>query len=160
MTGPGEIEVQHFARPEPEPGAVLMRVSLSGICGTDKHTFRGETVQYAGTLHERQIRYPLICGHENVGVVEATGGKVLAADGVPLRPGDRIVPAANVTCGGCWYCLNNQPTTCVSTSRTTATRLTCRGRLRSSVAGRSSCFYFQARQSSASRASSRMSSRC
>lgn len=109
MTGPGEIEVQHFARPEPEPGAVLMRVSLSGICGTDKHTFRGETVQYAGTLHERQIRYPLICGHENVGVVEATGGKVLAADGVPLRPGDRIVPAANVTCGGCWYCLNNQP---------------------------------------------------
>jgi threonine dehydrogenase-like Zn-dependent dehydrogenase len=109
MTGPGEIEVQRFPRPEPEPGAVLMRVSLSGICGTDKHTFRGETIQYAGTPHERRIRYPLICGHENVGVVEETGGEVRAADGSLLRPGDRIVPAANVTCGSCWYCLNDQP---------------------------------------------------
>ena len=43
MTGPGELEVRAFPVPEPEPGAVLMRVRLSGICGTDKHTFRGET---------------------------------------------------------------------------------------------------------------------
>jgi threonine dehydrogenase-like Zn-dependent dehydrogenase len=109
MTAPGTIGVQHFDRPEPEAGAVVMRVSLSGICGTDKHTFRGETIQYAGTPHERQISYPLICGHENVGVVEATGGEVRAADGVLLKPGDRIVPAANVTCGDCWYCRNDHP---------------------------------------------------
>ena len=109
MTGPGRLEVQQFARPEPEPGVVLMRVGLSGVCGTDKHTFRGETVQYAGTLHERRIAYPLICGHENVGVVEAVGGEVLAADGTPLRPGDRVVPGANVPCGACWYCLNDHP---------------------------------------------------
>jgi threonine dehydrogenase-like Zn-dependent dehydrogenase len=109
MTAPGQLEVQRFPVPEPEAGAVLMRVRLSGICGTDKHTFRGETVQYAGTPHERRIEYPLICGHENVGVVEATGGKVLAADGTALRPGDRIVPGANVPCGACWYCLNDQP---------------------------------------------------
>jgi threonine dehydrogenase-like Zn-dependent dehydrogenase len=109
MTAPGELEVQRFEVPEPEPGAVLMRVRLSGICGTDKHTFRGETIQYAGTPHERRIEYPLICGHENVGVVEATGGEVLAADGTRLRPGDRIVPGANVPCGRCWYCLSDQP---------------------------------------------------
>jgi L-iditol 2-dehydrogenase len=109
MTAPGTIGVQQFDRPDPEAGAVIMRVSLSGICGTDKHTFRGETIQYAGTPHERQISYPLICGHENVGVVEATGGQVRAADGVLLKPGDRIVPAANVTCGDCWYCRNDQP---------------------------------------------------
>ena len=109
MTGPGELEVRAFPVPEPEPGAVLMRVRLSGICGTDKHTFRGETIQYAGTSHERTIEYPLICGHENVGVVEATGGEVAADDGTPLRPGDRIVPGANVPCGACWYCVNDQP---------------------------------------------------
>jgi len=109
MTAPGEVEVQQFAVPDPERGAVLMRVRLSGICGTDKHTFRGETVQYAGTPHERRLEYPLICGHENVGVVEATGGEVLAADGTPLRPGDRVVPGANVPCGACWYCRNGQP---------------------------------------------------
>ena len=109
MTAPGELEVRRFDVPDPEPGAVLMRVRLSGVCGTDKHTFRGETIQYGGTPHERRIAYPLICGHENVGVVEATGGEVLAADGAPLRPGDRIVPGANVPCGRCWYCLNDQP---------------------------------------------------
>jgi len=109
MTGPGELEVRTFPVPEPESGAVLMRVRLSGICGTDKHTFRGETMQYAGTPHERTIEYPLICGHENVGVVEATGGEVAADDGRPLRPGDRIVPGANVPCGACWYCVNDQP---------------------------------------------------
>src|SRR5947209_8851146 len=109
MTGPGELEMRTFPVPEPEPGAVLMRVRLSGICGTDKHTFRGETVQYAGTTHERRIEYPLICGHENVGVVEETGGDVLADDGTPLRPGDRIVPGANVACGACWYCVNDHP---------------------------------------------------
>lgn len=109
MTAPGAIEVQRFSAPDPEPGAVVMRVRLSGICGTDKHTFRGETIQYAGTPHERRLAYPLICGHENVGVVEAVGGEVLAHDGTPLRPGDRIVPGANVPCGECWYCLNDQP---------------------------------------------------
>jgi threonine dehydrogenase-like Zn-dependent dehydrogenase len=109
MTAPGTVEVQRFPVPDPEPGAVLMRVRLSGICGTDKHTFRGETIQYAGTPHERRLAYPLICGHENVGVVEAVGGEVLADDGTPLRPGDRIVPGANVPCGACWYCLNDQP---------------------------------------------------
>jgi L-iditol 2-dehydrogenase len=109
MTAPGSLEVQRFPVPDPEPGAVVMRVRLSGICGTDKHTFRGETIQYAGTPHERRLAYPLICGHENVGVVEAVGGRVLAQDGTPLRPGDRIVPGANVPCGACWYCLNDQP---------------------------------------------------
>lgn len=109
MQAPGRIAVQEFGVPEPEPGAVVMKVSLSGICGTDKHTFRGESKQYAGTPHERDIEYPLICGHENVGIVIATGGEVLDAAGQPLRPGDRIVPGANVPCGACVYCLGDYP---------------------------------------------------
>jgi len=87
-----------------------MRVLLSGVCGTDKHTYRGETKQYAGTAHERDLGYPLICGHENVGIVEAVGaGGALARDGRPLSPGDRIVPGANVPCGRCHYCLVGAP---------------------------------------------------
>ena len=104
MTGPGHVEVQTFPRPDVERGAVLMEVVYSGICGTDKHSFRGETIQYAGTPHERRLEYPLICGHENVGVVVETGGDVRASDGTPLRAGDRIVPGANVACGECWFC--------------------------------------------------------
>lgn len=109
MTEPGVIAVERFPLPDPEPGAVVLEMSMSGICGTDKHTFRGETLQYAGTPHERQIEYPLICGHENVGRIAATGGEVLDSEGQPLGPGDRVVPAANVSCGRCWFCQNGLP---------------------------------------------------
>jgi threonine dehydrogenase-like Zn-dependent dehydrogenase len=109
MEAPGRIAVRKLDVPEPELGAVVIAIHLSGICGTDKHTFRGESRQYAGTKHERDIEYPLICGHENVGTVTAVGGEVFASDGSVLRVGDRVVPAANVPCGRCYYCANDYP---------------------------------------------------
>jgi L-iditol 2-dehydrogenase len=109
ITSPGGIEVRRFPRPRLEPGQVLMRVEYSGICGTDKHTFRGETEQYAGTPHARSLTFPLIPGHENVGVIEEIAGEVLDSEGVPLAVGDRVVPAANVTCGECWACRHDLP---------------------------------------------------
>ena len=109
MVSPGKIDIQSFPIPEPEPGAVVMKVNLSGICGTDKHTFRGESKQYVGTPHEKDIQYPLICGHENVGTIIATGGDVFDSEGKVLKPGDRIVHGANVACGICYFCINNYP---------------------------------------------------
>jgi L-iditol 2-dehydrogenase len=111
MKGPGQLELERFPLPEPEPGAVVLRMSCSGVCGTDKHTYRGETLQYAGTPHERRIEYPVICGHENVGTIAAVGGDGAALDseGRALRVGDRVVPAANVACGTCWFCRTGQP---------------------------------------------------
>jgi L-iditol 2-dehydrogenase len=106
---PGRIALRESPVPEPGPGAVVIAVHLSGICGTDKHTFRGESRQYAGTNHERDVEYPLICGHENVGTVTAVGGDVFASDGSPLKVGDRVVPGANVPCGRCYYCANDFP---------------------------------------------------
>jgi threonine dehydrogenase-like Zn-dependent dehydrogenase len=104
---PGRFAVDEFPEPEPGPGAVLLRMHFSGICGTDKHTWRGESLQYAGTDHERQAAYPLICGHENVGVIEAIGPgePPVDADGRALGLGDRVVPAPNLTCGRCRFCL-------------------------------------------------------
>lgn len=109
MLEPGRIEIREFPLSPPRPGWVLLRVLRSGICGTDLHTFRGETLQYAGTAHERRIGFPLICGHENVGVVAATGGEVVAVDGRPLDLGERVVPGANVACGRCAYCRRGFP---------------------------------------------------
>jgi threonine dehydrogenase-like Zn-dependent dehydrogenase len=109
MEKPGRIALRELDVPEPEPGAVVIAIHLSGICGTDKHTFRGESRQYAGTKHEREIEYPLTCGHENVGTVTAVGGKVFASDGSVLRVGDRVVPGANLPCGRCYYCANGYP---------------------------------------------------
>ena len=109
MEGPGRIALREFDVPDPEPGVVVIAMRLSGICGTDKHTFRGESKQYAGTAHERDLEYPLICGHENVGTVVATGGPAYDTNGVQLKEGDRVVPGANVPCGSCYYCLNSYP---------------------------------------------------
>ncbi|MEO7372146.1 MAG: zinc-binding dehydrogenase [Ilumatobacteraceae bacterium] len=109
MEAPGRIALREFDVPDPEPGVVVIAMHLSGICGTDKHTFRGESKQYAGTAHERDLEYPLICGHENVGTVVATGGPAYDTNGVELQEGDRVVPGANVPCGSCYYCLNSYP---------------------------------------------------
>ena len=109
MEAPGRIGVREFPVSDPGPGAVLLKMSLSGICGTDKHTYRGESRQYVGTPHEREIAYPLICGHENVGTIVAVGEGVRDSAGEPLRPGDRVVPGANVPCGRCYYCTGGYP---------------------------------------------------
>ena len=91
-------------------GGVLVRMIASGICGTDKHTYRGETEQYAGTDHASSTPFPIIQGHENVGFVDAIGeGGATAFDGSPLAVGDRVVPAPNWSCGTCEYCRDDFP---------------------------------------------------
>jgi threonine dehydrogenase-like Zn-dependent dehydrogenase len=111
MHEPGRLTVESFPEPDPAPGAVVLRMHYSGICGTDKHTWRGETLQYAGTEHEHTTPFPLICGHENVGVIEAVGAGDPPLDerAVPLAVGDRVVPAPNVTCGRCFFCIGGHP---------------------------------------------------
>jgi L-iditol 2-dehydrogenase len=111
LLAPGRLELRRYPYPEMlEPGAVLVRMLASGICGTDKHTFRGETEQYAGTDHASTTPFPIIQGHENVGEVAALGdGGAVAFDGSPLAVGDRIVPAPNRACGSCEYCRDDFP---------------------------------------------------
>jgi threonine dehydrogenase-like Zn-dependent dehydrogenase len=111
LVQPGRYELQEYALPEPAPGCVLIRMELSGICGTDKHTYQGFTTQYAGAGEGKQIRFPIIQGHENVGTVAAIGGDGRYDDfeGVPLKVGDRVVVGANVCCGICYYCRHNFP---------------------------------------------------
>ena len=106
LAGPFDLRVEQFPRPDRlEPGAVLLRMLASGICGTDKHTYRGETEQYVGTDHARSTPFPIIQGHENVGVVVEIGpGGADAFDGSPLAVGDRVVPAPNRACGRCGPC--------------------------------------------------------
>lgn len=111
LVAPGQLEIHSYPRPAVlEPGAVLLTMIASGICGTDKHTFRGENIQYAGTAMERTTPFPIIPGHENLGVVAGIGdGDVRAYDGSPLRVGDRVVPAPNVACGRCANCRRGDP---------------------------------------------------
>ncbi|HYM91014.1 MAG TPA: alcohol dehydrogenase catalytic domain-containing protein, partial [bacterium] len=89
LIAPGRYEIREYPLPDPEPGAVLVKMALSGICGTDKHTYQGYTTQYAGSASPKTIPFPIIQGHENVGTVAAIGGdeRYLDFEGVPLRVG-------------------------------------------------------------------------
>lgn len=110
LTKPGRYELREYPLPEPAPGCVLVKMELSGICGTDKHTFQGYTTQYGG----RELQFPIIQGHENVGTIAAIGGDGTYTDfeGIPLRAGDRVVVGANISCGQCYYCRHDFPYYC------------------------------------------------
>jgi threonine dehydrogenase-like Zn-dependent dehydrogenase len=110
LVEPGRYEMREYPLPAPAPGCVLLKMELSGICGTDKHTFQGYTAQYGG----RALEFPIIQGHENVGTIAAIGGDGNYTDfeGIPLREGDRVVVGANVCCGQCYYCRHDFPYYC------------------------------------------------
>ncbi len=80
--------------PVPAPaGEALVRVTLSGICNTDRELARGY-MGFAGTL-----------GHEFVGVIEDPGGG-------PLAVGARVVGEINAGCGACPRCAAGDPRHC------------------------------------------------
>lgn len=111
LSAPFELRVESYPYPtELEPGSVLVKMLASGICGTDKHTYRGETEQYAGTDHAVSTPFPIIQGHENVGIIAEIGeGGATAFDGSVLAVGERIVPAPNRACGRCRFCRDDFP---------------------------------------------------
>lgn len=111
---PGHYEIQQYPLPEPDPGCVLVKMEVSGICGTDKHTYQGYVGQYGGTGTPRTVPFPIIQGHENVGSIAAIGGGSPLTDfeGAPLQVGDRVVVGPNVSCGVCYYCRHSFPYYC------------------------------------------------
>src|SRR5260370_33453054 len=62
LVEPGRYELREYPLPDPAPGCVLVKMEMSGICGTDKHTFQGYTTQYAG----QPLDIPINPGPENV----------------------------------------------------------------------------------------------
>ena len=110
MMAPGRIETQAFPYPEIGDDAMVIALEMCGICGTDKHTWRGETTQYGGTPAETSTPFPIIPGHEIVGTVAEIGRRArreLEYTGKELRIGDRVVMCPDILCGRCWYCRNS-----------------------------------------------------
>jgi len=101
-TAGGRFTIAEFPVPEPEPGAIIVRVVMAGICGSDLHAWRGET-RGAGTA----------AGHEMVGRVARLGpGVSTDSRGRPLREGDRIVYAYFYPCRRCPVCLRGRLSAC------------------------------------------------
>jgi L-iditol 2-dehydrogenase len=109
LVGPQKYEIQEIPIPELKEGDLLMKVEMSGICGTDKHTYIGQVKQYAGTEAEMDTPFPIIQGHENVGVVAKitkSAAENIEYYGQKLKEGDRIVMCPDIVCGKCFYCNN------------------------------------------------------
>lgn len=92
----GTMVLEEIEKPDPGPGDLLVRVRACGICGSDRHMFRGE---YPTAL-------PVTLGHEFCGVVEAVG------EGTRFAPGTLITGDPNVSCGHCAYCRDGRPNLC------------------------------------------------
>lgn len=96
LTAPGQLAADLVATPEVRPGEVSVRITHSGLCGTDLKI-------YAGAI---RVRYPLIMGHEMIG--EVAGGELPAG----VSAGDRVIIDPVLYCGTCYQCRAGQTNLC------------------------------------------------
>ena len=92
--------------PEPKPGIndVLIRVLMTGICGTDLHIYEWNDWAKA------TIPLPLVIGHEFVGEVVDVGSNV-----TDFQPGEIVGGEGHVVCGRCRNCLAGRRHLCAHT---------------------------------------------
>ena len=89
IDAPGQIEIRETPDPKPLPGQALIEVSRCGLCGSDISAYRGGNAT---------IEYPILIGHEVVGVIREI------EDGHDLKKGDRVVVEPFTFCGDCLMC--------------------------------------------------------
>ncbi|MFJ6686426.1 zinc-dependent alcohol dehydrogenase [Streptomyces werraensis] len=107
LTWQGKRDVRVETVPDPkieEPTDAIIRVTSSGLCGSDLHLY--EVLTPFMTPGD-------ILGHEPMGIVEEVGAAV-----PDLQAGDRVVVPFQIACGNCWMCLTGLPTQCETTQVT------------------------------------------
>lgn len=95
--GPNDIRIENVPKPEPGAGEVVVKVTLSTICGTDIHILSGGY----------PVKPGLIIGHEFVGRIDSVGAGVTG-----FKPGDRVAVGAITPCGQCFFCQNGKSSQC------------------------------------------------
>lgn len=100
--GKRDVRVEEVADPVlKEPTDAIVRVTSSGICGSDLHLYEvlGPFLDVGDVL-----------GHEPMGVVEEVGSEVSH-----IAPGDRVVVPFNISCGSCFMCTRGLQSQCEAT---------------------------------------------
>lgn len=100
LHAPGQaLRLEERADPLPDAGEVRLRVQACAVCRTDLHVVDGELPS---------TRFPIVPGHEIVGIVDSLGAGV-----TNLRLGQRVgVPWLAHTCGHCAYCRPGRENLC------------------------------------------------
>lgn len=103
------LQLKELPDPLPGEGEIRLKVEACGVCRTDLHLIDGELPA---------INYPIIPGHEIVGVVDAIGRNALN-----VRMGDRVgVPWLAKACGSCAFCRCGRENLCDAPQFTGYTR--------------------------------------
>ena len=93
------LEPADLPVPEPAGSEVLLRVLTCGVCHTDIDEIEGRTPP---------SRFPVVPGHQIVGIVERMG-----PDALRFTKGDRAgVAWINSACGSCRFCRNGEENLC------------------------------------------------
>ena len=87
---------------------VLLRVSASGICGSDLHLVGGR-LAVPTTKGPARLPLPIVPGHEAAGVVEAVGDEVRG-----LAAGDHVIVNVYPGCGRCAACMSGTRASCAN----------------------------------------------
>lgn len=105
----GPLVPEERPDPLPGPGEVRIRVEACAVCRTDLHVIDGELPQAV---------YPIVPGHEVVGIVKAIG-----EGATDPAPGQRVgVPWLGHACGHCRYCKTDRENLCDAPGFTGCTR--------------------------------------
>lgn len=86
--------------PVPEPGMVVVRVTVTGLCRTDLKIIRSG---------HRDLVLPRVPGEEVVGVIAQVGAEVEG-----WEPGERVYVYPGQWCGACSFCLHGAENLCRS----------------------------------------------
>lgn len=84
------LELEEAPIPTPGPGEALVRIKSCGFCATDFKAIRGI---------RRNVRFPLVPGHEPAGIVAAVGANISH-----FKVGDEVVIQPSGFCGLCANC--------------------------------------------------------
>lgn len=97
VVGVEEIELREVEKPKVKKNMVLIKVSYTGICGSDLPRY------FNGGVHS----FPQILGHEFSGIVEEVGSDVTK---VSIK--DRVAVVPLIPCGKCENCKKGLPAMC------------------------------------------------
>ena len=98
MTAPGQIVFRQIPVPQTQPGQILVRIQMIGICGSDIHVYHGK---------HPFTSYPITQGHEVSGEIVALGEDVEG-----FYVGQKITIEPQVFCGKCYPCTHGKYNLC------------------------------------------------
>lgn len=107
FVGPKQpFDLREYPVPDPKPGAAIVKLRLTNVCGSDLHMWRGDGASNMPPGGR-------VLGHEMVGEVYALGeGVTTDSVGRPLKEGDRIVYTYFYPCRRCWACTSGRFAIC------------------------------------------------